>query len=83
MGNGRRVILSDQSILSASWACEQLGLPGQPYDSVKILQNKALFRDFLRNNGFNCPKSRGYNDRELAIKESEGFNTPFLVKPVD
>ena len=74
---------SDQSIVTASWVCEQLGLPGQPYESVKISQNKALFRDFLRKNGFICPKFNGFKNKDQAIQETNCYRLPFLIKPVD
>lgn len=74
---------SDQSITTSAWVCEQLGLPGQPYESVKILQNKASFRKFLKENGFNCPRANGFFDKEEAINRALGYKLPFLVKPVD
>lgn len=47
------------------------------------LCNKDKFRDFLRRNGFNAPKSGGYGDKE-AVKEDIGsFNLPVIIKPVD
>ena len=35
-------------------------LPGNPYDSVLILARKDLFRAFLKDNGFNVPKSESF-----------------------
>lgn len=73
----------DGGVVPAAYAAEKLGLPGQPYESVKILQNKARFRRFLLDNGFNVPKAKGYTDIASARSELEDFNWPLMVKPVD
>ncbi|MDU5344394.1 MAG: carboxylate--amine ligase, partial [Prevotella bivia] len=49
----------DPGVVSASYVQNQLHLPSfGPYESVVILQNKDKFRAFLRDNGFNVPKSK-------------------------
>lgn len=73
----------DPGVLTASYVAEQMGLPGCPYSSVQILQNKALFRKFLTDNGFNVPKAKGYNSVDDAIKDIDSFKFPVIVKPVD
>lgn len=73
----------DPGVLTASYVAEQMGLPGCPYSSVQILQNKALFRKFLTDNGFNVPKAKGYNSVDDAIKDIDSFKLPVIVKPVD
>ena len=74
----------DPGVVSAAYVAEQLGLPFQcSYKSACILQDKSLFRRFLAENGFNCPKAKGYNDIETAISEAEHFTWPVIVKPVD
>lgn len=73
----------DPGVVTAAYVSEQLGLPGHPYESVKILQNKALFRQFLTNNGFTVPKSKGYHCIEDALAEVDYFTWPIMVKPVD
>ena len=62
---------------------EKLGLPGNPYESVKLLTQKDLFRAFLQEHGFNSPKAKGYANREEAIRDYERFKFPVMVKPVD
>jgi len=74
---------TDPGVEPAAWVCEKLGLPGSPYESVKILQNKALFREFLTEKGFNVPKARGYAAFEEAAADAGYFSWPVIVKPVD
>lgn len=73
----------DPGVLTAAYVCEELGLPGSPYASIQILQNKDLFRAFLKNNGFNTPKSRGYHCLNKALSDIDLFQWPIIVKPVD
>lgn len=73
----------DPGVLTAAYVCEKLGLPGNPYASVRILQNKDLFRKFLEENGFNTPKSCGYHSLNKAISDTTLFQWPVIVKPVD
>ena len=73
----------DPGVTTAAYVAEKLGLPGLPYRSVEILQNKALFRRFLADNGFNVPQARGYTDIGQAKSESATFHWPVIVKPVD
>ena len=74
---------SDPAAPTAAYVCEQLGLPTSPYKSVEILSNKDLFRDFLQKNGFTCPKAKGYDTYEEALKDINEFKLPVMVKPVD
>jgi carbamoylphosphate synthase large subunit len=63
---------------------DKLGLPGaSPYASVCILQNKALFRNFLKENGFNVPKAKGYRTINEALKDIDYYHWPVIVKPAD
>lgn len=74
----------DPGVVTAAYVAEQMGLPNVgPYKSVEILQNKALFRQFLADNGFNTPKSKGYFSVENALKDAGTFDYPVIVKPVD
>lgn len=74
---------SDPAASTAAYVSEKLGLPGQPYNSVEILTNKDLFRNFLLKNGFNVPKAKGYKTCEQLQNEWENFKKPIMVKPVD
>lgn len=73
----------DPGVTTAAYVAEQLELPTHPYESVKILQNKALFRKFLTEHGFNVPKAKGYTDTTEAIKDVDFFTWPVIVKPTD
>lgn len=72
---------SDPAALTAAYVAEKLGLPTNPYSSVKILTNKDLFRRFLTQNGFNSPLAKSYLDSdEVDISK---FKLPVVVKPTD
>lgn len=73
----------DPGVVTAAYVADRLGLLSNPYESVCILQNKALFRKFLTDNGFNVPKSKGYKDIAEALKDAGKFDYPVIVKPTD
>ncbi|MBQ3190729.1 MAG: ATP-grasp domain-containing protein [Bacteroides sp] len=74
----------DPGVVSAAYVAEQMGLPFQcSYKAACILQDKSLFRQFLADNGFNCPHAKGYNKAEDALKDVDYFEWPVIVKPVD
>lgn len=74
----------DPGVITAAYVAEKLSLPfAGSYESVKILQNKDLFRAFLTQHGFNTPKSGGYVSLKEALKEIDKFSFPVIVKPVD
>ena len=74
---------SDPAAPTAAYVAQEMGLPGNPYQSVEILTQKDLFRDFLQKNGFNTPKACGYTTYEQALADIDGFKFPVMVKPVD
>ena len=74
----------DPGVVSAAYVAEKMGLPFQcSYKAACILQDKSLFRKFLSENGFNCPKAKGYDNADDALKDVDFFNWPVIVKPVD
>lgn len=74
----------DPGVVSAAYVAEKMGLPFQcSYKAACILQDKSLFRNFLVENGFNCPKAKGYDNADDALKDVDYFNWPVIVKPVD
>lgn len=74
----------DAGAVSAAYVAEKMGLPFQcSYESTCILQDKALFRDYLAKNGFNTPQAKGYSSIDEALKDIDGFSWPIMVKPVD
>lgn len=74
---------SDPAAPTAAYVCEALGLPTSPFKSVEILSNKDLFRRFLQDNGFACPKAMGFASYEEAVEHIDEFRMPVMVKPVD
>ena len=74
---------SDPAAPTAAYVSEKLGLFTSPYKSVEILANKDKFRAFLKDNGFNTPKAKGYSEISEAIKEINDFSLPVIIKPVD
>jgi biotin carboxylase len=74
----------DPGVTAAAYVAEKMGLPFQcSYEAACILQDKSLFRKFLFENGFNCPKAKGYTNVEDALKDVDFFDWPVIVKPVD
>lgn len=73
----------DPGVVTAAYVQEQLGLPGNPYESVLILQNKDRFRDFLALHGFNVPWAKGYASVEEAWQDRSALTYPVIVKPTD
>ena len=74
----------DPGVTTAAYVAEQMGLPFQcSYKAACILQDKSLFRKFLSEHGFNCPKAKGFDNAEDALKGTDYFNWPVIVKPVD
>lgn len=75
---------ADPGVVSAAYAAEKLGLPFQgSYEAVGILQDKNRFRNFLRENGFNCPVSMSFSSRSEAEKAADELPYPVIVKPAD
>jgi len=74
----------DPGVVAAAYVQEKMGLPSMgPYESVVILQNKDLFRAFLQEHGFNCPKSKGYSSVDEALVDTDWLTWPMIVKPTD
>lgn len=74
---------SDPAAPTAAYVAEKMGLPGNPYESVKVLTEKDLFRAFLAEHGFNTPLAAGYSDYRSAAADIHRFKLPVMVKPVD
>ena len=74
----------DPGVLTAAYVAEKMGLPScGSYESVAILQNKGKFREFLAQNGFNVPNAKGYKNIDDALRQTDYFNWPVIVKPTD
>ena len=74
----------DPGVVTAAYVAEQMGLPScGSYESVCILQNKGLFRQFLTEHGFTVPAAKGYTRIEDALNDTALFHWPVIVKPTD
>lgn len=74
----------DPGVATAAYVAEEMGLPScGPYKSVRILQNKGLFRKFLADNGFTVPVAKSYTDIQEALGDTARFQWPVIVKPAD
>ena len=74
----------DPGVVTAAYVAEQMGMPScGSYDSVCILQNKGLFRQFLTDHGFVVPTAKGYHCIADALQDTELFHWPVIVKPAD
>lgn len=74
---------SDPAAPTAAYVAEKMGLPGNPYPSVLTLARKDLFRAFLKEHGFNVPRSQSFYDREQARAWLNEIGVPAFIKPVD
>lgn len=74
----------DPGVVTAAYVAEQMGLPSVgSYESVSILQDKGKFREFLKENDFNVPKSKIYSCVEEIKTDEQQIDYPVIVKPVD
>lgn len=77
---------SDPAALPAAIVCERLGLPTNSAKSVEILGLKHLWRKFLKEHGFACPKAATFSpsiskaDFDVLVKD---FTFPIVIKPTD
>lgn len=77
---------SDPAALPAAIVAERMGLPTNPAKSVEILGLKYLWRQFLQNNGFACPKVFTFDintSYSTIYNTAKCFNLPLVVKPTD
>lgn len=76
---------SDPGAPAAAYVAEKLSLPGNPYESVKILQRKDLFRQFLKENGYLTPESFSFRNliEAKAFVHDRLNHNPVVLKPAD
>jgi len=74
---------SDPAAPVAAYVSEKLGLPGNPYESVQILSEKDLFRQFLKKNKFNVPRMESITSCEKINENLKNLSFPFIIKPTD
>ena len=74
----------DPGVVSAAYVAEKMELPFQcSYEAACTLQDKSLFRQFLQENGFNCPRKADFKNFDDAIANVDTFDYPIIAKPVD
>ena len=74
----------DPGVITAAYVAEEMNLPsGCSYKAACILQNKKLFRSFLKEHGFSVPIANGYSCIDDALKDTSLFHWPVIVKPTD
>ncbi len=74
---------SDPAAGVAAFVSEKLGLPGNSFESVNVLSNKDLFREFQKNHHFNTPKAVAILQNENAFEKVKELHFPVMVKPSD
>lgn len=75
---------SDPAAPTAAYVSGELGLRGVPYKTAKNFCNKHLFRDFLRENGFDVPWVISFSLCDsLDSIASQIPSYPAILKPTD
>lgn len=74
---------SDPAAPTQAYVANEMGLPSNPYESVKILARKDLFREFLSKHNFYVPKSRSFYSVGDSLSWFREIKKPVIVKPVD
>jgi biotin carboxylase len=74
---------TDPAAPTAAYVCNALGLPSNPYESVRVLTQKDLFRRFLADHGFKTPQWIACRSLAEAADGARGFRLPLVVKPTD
>lgn len=77
---------SDAALPSAGYVAESLGLPTNSLASINTLSNKYLFRPYLAEHGFNCPKAVSFSaekDGSSVLALCSGMRFPVILKPTD
>lgn len=77
---------TDVAAPTAAYVAERLGLPTNPLDAVRTLSEKHLFRNYLSEHGFPCPRHvvLGTDASPEEVKAlSSGMTLPVVLKPTD
>lgn len=74
---------SDAGAVTAAYVAREMNLPGNPYESVTILQNKGKFRSYLKEHGYHVPCAKTYDSPREAVLERGMWEYPVIVKPTD
>lgn len=74
---------SDPAAPTAAYVAHELGLPGNPYESVCMMAQKDRYRRFLIEHGFHAPRAVSWSGTNGAQINLDGLRFPVMVKPVD
>lgn len=74
---------SDVAVPTVAYVCESLGLPRISFSAAETLVNKHLFRSFLQDGGFPCPRFFSGSSWEDIYKNLNLLSLPIIFKPVD
>ncbi len=74
---------SDPAAFTASYVATAMGLASNPPESVRILSNKDLYRQFARSSGFCCPWAYSFTSVDEMLDAIDTIALPVMVKPVD
>lgn len=77
---------SDPAAPTSAYVAEMLGLPTNSLLAVEVLSEKHLFRRFLSEHGFACPKVANFaagTPVADVLPLVDGFTWPVVVKPTD
>lgn len=74
---------SDPSAMTAAYVSENMQIPGATYESVRLLSEKDLFRQFQKENGFCVPNFYAVTEPAGLDKVISKIPYPCMVKPVD
>lgn len=74
---------SDPAAPTAAYVAEKMGLPGNPYQAVKIMSEKDLFRQFLKAHDLNHPRFISCTPDYFNADAIPEDYFPVIVKPVD
>lgn len=80
--DGIMAYASDVSAPTAAWVAEKLGLPTNPYDTVKLMTRKDLFHPFLKENGFNVPNNKTVKSEEEIYDFYYQNKKNIIIKPI-
>ena len=75
---------NDFAYLSASYACERLGLKGHDsYEKARLVHSKDSFRKYTRSLGIPTPMSLSCTDLNEVKDACKKIGFPIVIKPVD
>ena len=75
---------NDFGVLTASYVCEKLGIPGHDtYENACILHQKDAFKAFIQDLGIRTPYSTPFDNIDEALSFIKTAEYPIIVKAVD